>query len=143
MTWTSHHETILLDGHAAKKTPRVIAADLTDAGYPSTRNTVLGRLFRKGLCKPTPSARGPRSKEPTMVTDMTMFDGCRWPIGEVGKPGFHFCCVPAVIPGKPYCAEHCAKAYRPKEEQPTGAPKPQRPGTVVLLPTTAPMRGAA
>jgi hypothetical protein len=137
MTWTSHHESILLAGYKAKKSARAIAAELTEAGYSSTRNTVLGRLFRKGLCEPT------QPKEPAMVVDLTMFDGCRWPIGEVGKPGFHFCCVPTVIPGKPYCAAHCAIAYRPKEEQPTGSPKPQRPGTVALFPTTAPMRGIA
>ena len=35
---------------------------------------------------------------------------CLWPIGDPGDPDFHFCGEPAV-PGKPYCASHCAKAY--------------------------------
>lgn len=35
---------------------------------------------------------------------------CLWPIGDPGDPDFHFCGAPAV-PGKPYCASHCAKAY--------------------------------
>ena len=35
---------------------------------------------------------------------------CLWPIGDPGDADFHFCGAPAV-PGKPYCAEHCARAY--------------------------------
>lgn len=35
---------------------------------------------------------------------------CCWPIGEVGKPGFHFCGARSE-PGRPYCGEHCAVAY--------------------------------
>lgn len=35
---------------------------------------------------------------------------CLWPIGDPGDPDFHFCGAPALA-GKPYCAEHCAKAY--------------------------------
>ncbi len=36
--------------------------------------------------------------------------GCLWPIGDPGRPEFHFCGEPAT-PGKPYCDAHCAKAY--------------------------------
>jgi GcrA cell cycle regulator len=35
---------------------------------------------------------------------------CCWPIGEPGKPSFHFCTA-AATPGKPYCEEHAAIAY--------------------------------
>ncbi|TQV78416.1 GcrA family cell cycle regulator [Denitrobaculum tricleocarpae] len=35
---------------------------------------------------------------------------CLWPIGDPGDADFHFCGEPA-LSGKPYCAEHCAKAY--------------------------------
>jgi len=35
---------------------------------------------------------------------------CCWPIGEPGKPSFHFCNAGAVA-GKPYCEEHAAIAY--------------------------------
>ncbi len=35
---------------------------------------------------------------------------CCWPIGEPGKPSFHFCNAGAV-PGKPYCEDHAAIAY--------------------------------
>jgi GcrA cell cycle regulator len=35
---------------------------------------------------------------------------CCWPIGEPGKPSFHFCNASSV-PGKPYCDDHAAIAY--------------------------------
>jgi len=35
---------------------------------------------------------------------------CCWPIGEPGKPSFHFCNA-ASTPGKPYCEDHAAIAY--------------------------------
>jgi GcrA cell cycle regulator len=35
---------------------------------------------------------------------------CCWPIGEPGKPSFHFCSAVSV-PGKPYCEDHAAIAY--------------------------------
>ena len=35
---------------------------------------------------------------------------CNWPIGDPGDADFRFCGQPASS-GKPYCAEHCAKAY--------------------------------
>jgi GcrA cell cycle regulator len=35
---------------------------------------------------------------------------CCWPIGEPGKPSFHFCNA-AAVNGKPYCEEHAAIAY--------------------------------
>lgn len=35
---------------------------------------------------------------------------CCWPIGEPGKPSFHFCNAAAAV-GKPYCDEHASIAY--------------------------------
>ena len=35
---------------------------------------------------------------------------CQWPHGHPGQAGFHFC-GEASLPGKPYCAEHAARAY--------------------------------
>lgn len=37
---------------------------------------------------------------------------CRWPIGDPKEPDFHFCGCSS-LPGRPYCAEHMAKAYVP------------------------------
>ncbi|MBR0777248.1 hypothetical protein JQ543_28240 [Bradyrhizobium diazoefficiens] len=38
-------------------------------------------------------------------------NSCRWPVGEPGKEGFHFC-ADAVEPGRPYCLHHHALAVR-------------------------------
>lgn len=35
---------------------------------------------------------------------------CLWPHGDPGDEDFHFCGAAAVI-GKPYCPDHCARAY--------------------------------
>ena len=49
---------------------------------------------------------------------------CRWPIGDPGKPDLQFCGAEP-REGKPYCAPHCARAYRPRvENAPGGSNKP-------------------
>ncbi len=42
---------------------------------------------------------------------------CLWPFGDPSTPDFYFCGAEAE-PGKPYCSEHCARAYvsRPRAE---------------------------
>ncbi len=35
---------------------------------------------------------------------------CCWPVGDPGESDFHFCGADT-LPGKSYCADHCAKAY--------------------------------
>ncbi len=46
--------------------------------------------------------------------------GCLWPQGDPGDPGFHFCGAESVS-GKPYCEEHCARAYITKTRGETRA----------------------
>ncbi|MEM7329557.1 MAG: GcrA family cell cycle regulator [Pseudomonadota bacterium] len=36
---------------------------------------------------------------------------CKWPIGEPGKAGFHFCGKPSVD-GSPYCEGHQQESLR-------------------------------
>jgi GcrA cell cycle regulator len=52
---------------------------------------------------------------------------CRWPVGDPSRSDFFFCGA-ETFPGKPYCAAHCARAYRPEEEatRPEGASVPGR-----------------
>jgi GcrA cell cycle regulator len=45
---------------------------------------------------------------------------CRWPVGEPASPSFFFC-GGEVARNKPYCAAHCARAYRRPRD---GAPAP-------------------
>ncbi|WP_288039462.1 GcrA family cell cycle regulator, partial [Acidiphilium sp.] len=44
---------------------------------------------------------------------------CSWPLGDPGRPDFHFCDATA-LPSKPYCAAHAERAYvrvRDKREE--------------------------
>lgn len=85
-----------------------------------TKNAVVGKVHRLGLPKrPSPIKRDPNKPvvrkpppvEPNVVTLSALKGGmCNWPEGDPGTPEFHFCGEPALA-GKPYCAEHCAKAY--------------------------------
>lgn len=65
------------------------------------------RLRRRLLFQPGPQRHGSPS--------------CLWPIGDPGKVDFHFC-GNQTVPGRPYCAEHCARAYLPdRRNQPKAA----------------------
>lgn len=68
--------------------------------------------FERGLPGVPPVAQSPRAGAFKPATRKASAGGrsCLWPIGDPGAPDFHFCGAEAV-PGKSYCAEHCAKAY--------------------------------
>jgi GcrA cell cycle regulator len=36
---------------------------------------------------------------------------CCWPLGEPGTKTFRFCDDAELVEGKPYCLEHCQRAY--------------------------------
>ncbi|WP_085905387.1 GcrA family cell cycle regulator [Kiloniella majae] len=66
-----------------------------------------------------------RRKASMDAADRKLFSGamekrkgpkCLWPHGDPGDADFHFCGAPAV-PSKPYCAEHCARAYITKSSR--------------------------
>ncbi len=59
--------------------------------------------------RPAAPAPAPRPSRPVARTN-GKGPSCLWPIGDPGDQDFHFCGEPAV-PGKPYCDEHCARAY--------------------------------
>ncbi len=96
---------------------------LWDEGIPAseigrrlnvTKNAIVGKVHRLGL----PKRQSPILKKPeefpgkTAVIGMKnlRFGMCSWPEGDPSTDNFSFCGHPAV-PEKPYCAEHCAKAY--------------------------------
>lgn len=41
---------------------------------------------------------------------------CKWPIGDPGTEGFHFC-GRGPAPGMPYCQHHAAIAYQPVQDR--------------------------
>ncbi len=76
----------------------------------TTKNAVVGKAHRLGLSKRQSPIRK-KPDEPEVIRLKELRAGmCSWPIGEPGKPDFHFCGRQAIA-GKPYCAEHCAMAY--------------------------------
>ena len=113
---------------------------LWDAGYSAsaigkqigiTKNAVIGKAHRLGLkSRPSPIKRGgatkaaiapvlrkaPPVEAPPMPAPrpaprkIANGPSCLWPIGDPGTADFRFCGKPSIA-GKPYCAEHCAKAY--------------------------------
>jgi GcrA cell cycle regulator len=46
---------------------------------------------------------------------------CRWPVGDPGGSDFFYCGA-APFADKPYCAAHCARAYRPPQDTTRRAP---------------------
>ena len=75
-----------------------------------TKNAVVGKVHRLGLAKRRPSVdRKPKEAE-IIKLDALGAGMCSWPEGEPGTDAFRFCGRPAVD-GKPYCGEHCARAY--------------------------------
>lgn len=75
-----------------------------------TKDKAIGKAYRLKL-------RGPRSKAPaavapTLVEWLDTLDtfpprgGCVYPLGDPGRPGFHFCADP-IADGRPsYCVAH-------------------------------------
>ena len=63
-----------------------------------------------------PAAHEERMLEPSQrATVLTLTEHtCKWPIGDPGRPGFHFCGRGAGN-GSPYCTEHARMAYQPAQ----------------------------
>ncbi len=77
-----------------------------------SKNAVVGKAHRTGLV-PRPSPIRPRPATPPPRPVRLARPGratCKWPFGDPQHDDFHFCSAEA-LPGKPYCAEHCARAY--------------------------------
>ncbi len=138
MTWTDERISDLVrlwdDGHTASHIGKAIGV---------TKNAVIGKAHRLKL-PPRPSpirqSAAPKAQKPAANPMPTPAhkqiakvrprpivraaragvggSSCLWPIGDPSTPDFHFCGAEAV-PGKPYCDEHCARAYvvtRPRGE---------------------------
>ena len=80
-----------------------------------SRNAVIGKAHRLGLSKqndPSKSEPSPKFVGTADLTDRM----CRWPFGHPEEPEFRFCGKQRIA-GRPYCAEHCALAYRGRSEE--------------------------
>ena len=80
-----------------------------------SRNAVIGKANRLGLSKKLKEKEVMKdTKNMTVNGLIASMKGCKWPIGHPGDEDFYFC-GKEVIPGKPYCGEHCLIAYRRKD----------------------------
>ncbi|WP_240932727.1 GcrA family cell cycle regulator [Pelagibius litoralis] len=79
---------------------------------PVARVEPQARLERplRPAAAPTPVRPTVRRQAPSLRRSSGKGPNCLWPIGDPGDADFHFCGAPAVA-GKPYCDEHCARAY--------------------------------
>ena len=93
----------------------VPAREIADKLGNVSRNAVIGKANRLGLSKKAKQQKSKIEEQNinlnSLIADMK---GCKWPIGHPGDNDFYFCGKP-IIPGKPYCGEHCLTAYRRKD----------------------------
>jgi len=78
-----------------------------------TKNAIIGKVHRLGLVKrQSPIKKMVETSPLAEIISLEKLNAgmCAWPTGEPGTEGFHFCGRPSA-PEKPYCADHCAKAY--------------------------------
>jgi GcrA cell cycle regulator len=91
-----------------------------------SRNAIAGKAHRMGLpkrpspistpkvAKAKPAAPEPPARDLPLRMELRQLvwsrNKCCWPTGDPRKAGFLFC-GSTVVPGKPYCLEHCELAY--------------------------------
>jgi GcrA cell cycle regulator len=80
-----------------------------------TKNAVVGKVHRLGLPKRQSPIRKVVVREVKPLGEVIKLDKltagmCCWPDGEPGTDEFRFCGEQSVA-DKPYCAEHCRRAY--------------------------------
>jgi GcrA cell cycle regulator len=102
-----------------RKTPRQISNIFGD----KTPGAVSGMAWRQGLYNDRPAieSKGRHTPEPPQRS----FRECQWPIGNPGDPDFRSCGA-EVKGGKPYCEDHCALAYRGKDNDEVEQKPPDR-----------------
>ena len=81
-----------------------------------SKNAIIGRMHRKGLSGKKGGGSLALAQPKRQVVEAPRKKICAWPVGIPGEPDFHLCGSPDLVPGKPYCAEHCAVAFRPIQE---------------------------
>ncbi len=124
MTWTEERIADLMRMWTAGRTVSYIGTALG-----VSKNAVIGKAHRLKL--PSRSSlihvsTSPRKPKPARMAKRVVkvkpkpilraarprngAPACLWPSGDPGETEVHFCGA-ETVPGKPYCPEHCARAY--------------------------------
>lgn len=92
--------------------PQVRRPAVTSVPKPAAQAPAAPKPAQERPAASAPASRSARPARPARPAARSHGQGpsCLWPIGDPGDQDFHFCGEPA-IPGKPYCDEHCARAY--------------------------------
>jgi GcrA cell cycle regulator len=93
------------DPNAPPPAPRAVGPTLAPLPSRPAPAPMPARQAVPPAAKPQPPRRLTAVAPP-----IVRVSACCWPIGEPGKPSFHFCDAVAVQ-GKPYCAPHAQLAY--------------------------------
>jgi GcrA cell cycle regulator len=72
----------------------------------TTKNAVMGRLYRGGYC--VPNEYTPRQ----WYTPFPPPGSCVYPFGDPGEQGFGYCGDRVMEPGAPYCAPHYRMCHK-------------------------------
>jgi GcrA cell cycle regulator len=94
--------------------PRTLVRSRPD---PLTTETRTAERVREAEAERVEAERAEeRGLEPVeRATVLTLTEHtCKWPIGDPGRPGFHFCGRGADH-GSPYCTDHARMAYQPAQ----------------------------
>jgi len=86
---------------------------------PTTESRQSGQPNRAERRRPARAAASRGSLPPPAAPPPPRVITCSWPLGDPGRPDFHFCDATA-LPSKPYCAAHAERAYvrvRDKREE--------------------------
>lgn len=82
-----------------------------------TKGQIIGRAHRLKLKIVSRISREtgipdapPASQQALPPAGQLFTDGCAWPFGEPGKPGFHFCGAERASTKPPYCRAHLLAA---------------------------------
>lgn len=118
MEWTNDQIARLKELYAAGNGYRKIG----DA-MGLSRNAVIGKAFRLGLPlerAPFAVGRMPREQSSSAVATATLAltaRHCRWPVGDLQDPAFHYCCAPKRFEVS-YCPDHIQAARRYPDKVP-------------------------
>lgn len=109
-----------------QKTKKPAPARGTGSTQPRTQPTSIGATALKADI--LPMARPQAEAQPRVVSlsDAPLVENgtilqlteqtCKWPVGDPGVEGFHFCCRRSET-GIPYCGYHARMAYQPVNDR--------------------------